>query len=172
MKTNKSLVSMLLLICVLLSACASQTLAPDKPDGTTAQTSPASGTESQVWSQGLPPNGVWQADLTADDFVRMGMMQSAAQSDWTLPYTLTFKDGRFVMDWQVEQGSIGRCEANYQIVGDVLRLTYNSECGGGGVDDIQWRIDDEGLHLHLVATNGKFTEMKAFYEAKPWRKFE
>jgi hypothetical protein len=75
------------------------------------------------------------------------------------------------MDWQVEQGSIGRCEANYQIVGDVLRLSYiNNECGG--VDDIQWRIDDEGLHLRLVATNGKFTEVKAFYEARPWQKFE
>jgi major membrane immunogen (membrane-anchored lipoprotein) len=167
MKTNKSLVSMLLLICVLLSACASQALAQDKPDGTTAQTSPAPGTESQ----GLPPNGVWQADLTADDFVRMGMMRSAAQSDWTVPFTLMFKDGKYVMDWQVEQGEIGRCEANYQIVGDVLRLTYiNSECGGG-VDDIQWRIDDEGLHLHLVATHGQFTEVKAFYEAKPWQKF-
>ena len=168
MKTNKSLVSMLLLICVLLSACASQTLAQDKPDGTSAQTSPAPGTESQ----GLPLNGVWQADLTADDFVRMGMMRSAAQSDWTVPYTLMFKDGKYVMDWQVEQGEIGRCEANYQMVGDVLRLTYiNSDCGGG-VDDIQWRIDDEGLHLHLVATNGKFTEVKAFYEARPWQKFE
>jgi major membrane immunogen (membrane-anchored lipoprotein) len=167
MKTNKSLVSMLLLICVLLSACASQAVAQGKPEGTTAQTSPAPGTKSQ----GLTPNGVWQADLTADDFVRMGMMQSAAQSDWTVPYTLTFKDGRFVMDWRVEQGEIGRCEANYQMVGDVVRLTYNSKCGGG-VDDIQWSIDDEGLHLHLVATHGQFNEVKAFYEAKAWRKFE
>jgi hypothetical protein len=168
MKINKSLVSVLLLISVLLSACASRALAQNQPDGTSAQAGPAPGIESQ----GLPMDGVWQANLTADDFVGMGIIRSAAQSDWILPYTLTFKDGRFVMDWQVEQGSIGRCEANYQIVGDVLRLTYmNSECGGG-VDDIQWRIDDEGLHLHLVATQGKFAEVKAFYEAKPWQKFE
>ena len=67
---------------------------------------------------------------------------------------------------------ISRCEAKYQIVGDVLRLTYiNSKCGGG-VDDIQWRIDDEELYLHLVATVGQFTEVKAFYEAKPWQKVE
>src|SRR4029077_6205396 len=46
-----------------------------------AQPSPASTAHPQVWSAGLPPNGVWQVTLTADDIVRMGVSQSLAR-EW------------------------------------------------------------------------------------------
>jgi hypothetical protein len=47
-----------------------------------------------------------------------------------------------------------------------VRLT-----SGDVVDDIQWRLDEEGLHFHLLATqNDPFTEIKAMFEAKPWQK--
>jgi TRAP-type C4-dicarboxylate transport system substrate-binding protein len=70
---------------------------------TMTKASPATGADTQVWSQGLPPNGVWQAKLTTDDFVRMGLLRSAAQSDWAGVYTLTFKGlaRRARADWQV-----------------------------------------------------------------------
>ena len=141
------------------------------PEGT--QASPEPNTEAQVWSQGLPPNGTWQADLTTDDFVRMGLLRSVAQNEWASLYTLTFKDGKYLMVGQNAQGQSGKCQANYETVGDIVRLTYFSdadECEGE-IDDIQWRIDDDGLHLHLVAIkNAGFTEMKALFEAKPWQK--
>jgi len=53
-----------------------------------------------------------------------------------------------------------------------LRLTNTSdpsECSFGS-EDIRWRIDDEGLHLHLVATASGFVEIKSFFEAKVWQK--
>jgi hypothetical protein len=56
-----------------------------------------------------------------------------------------------------------------------LRLAVSDKQGNPSqeeVDDIQWRIDDQGLmHFHLVANqNGKFIEVKATYEAKPYQK--
>jgi TRAP-type C4-dicarboxylate transport system substrate-binding protein len=137
-----------------------------------AQQTLESSATSVVWSQGLPPNGVWQAELTTDDFVRMGLLRSVAQSEWAGVYTITFKDGKYLMVWQGEQEKSGKCQANYEVVEDVVRLTYFSDANEceGAVEDIQWRIDDEGLHLHLVATNGKLIEAKAFFEAKPWQK--
>jgi hypothetical protein len=59
------------------------------------------------------------------------------------------------------------------VIEDIVRFTYftsTDECQGE-VDDIQWRLDDDGLHLHLVAIkNSRFLEMKAFFEAKSWQK--
>ena len=111
-------------------------------------------------------------DARTDDFVRMGLLRSVAQSDWAGVYTITFKDGKYLMVWQGEQGQSGKCQANYEVVAEIVRLTYFSsgaECPGE-VDDIQWRIDDEGLHLHLVTIrNARFVEGKAFFEAKPWQ---
>jgi hypothetical protein len=42
---------------------------------------------------------------------------------------------------------------------------------GDVVDDVQWRLDEEGLHFHLLATqNDPFTEIRAMLEAKPYQK--
>ena len=163
----------------------------------TAQASPDSNAEAQVWSEGLPPNGVWQVELTTDDFVRMGVMKSVAETEWAGVYTIIFKDGKYVMIWEGLQvlssscdpsclngkyvmiweglqGDFGRCQADYELVEeDIVRLTNTnpSECSFGP-DDIQWRIDDEGLHLHLVPQNSGFVDVEAtaFYEAKVWQK--
>ena len=46
----------------------------------------------------------------------------------------------------------------------------NPDCAGE-VDDIQWRLDDDGLHLHLAAIkDAPLLENKAYIEAKPWQK--
>jgi hypothetical protein len=128
----------------------------------------------EEWSQGLPPNGVWQVELTTDDFVSMGVMKSVAETEWAGVYTITFEDGKYVMIWEGLQGQLGRCQADYELVEeDVVRLknTNPSECSFGP-DDIQWRMDDEGLHLHLVPQKSGLVdvEMTAFYEAKTWQK--
>jgi len=129
--------------------------------------------DAQVWSKGLPPNGVWQAKLTTEDFVRMGELQSVAL-EWAGTYTLTFQDGKFQMLGQDEQGNTGPpCVETYAVVGDFVRFTSVDSVVAcpNEVDDIQWRIDPDGLHLHLVAIqNAKFLEGKAWLEAKPWQK--
>lgn len=126
----------------------------------------------EAWSPGLPPNGVWQARLTIDDLLGMGDLRSVAH-DWAGVHTLTFQDGKFQKYFQGDQVPPGKCQANYAVVDDFVRLTYFSdsdECPGE-VDDIQWRLDADGLHLHVVAIhNAQLVENKAMFEAKAWQK--
>jgi TRAP-type transport system periplasmic protein len=140
-----------------------------------AQPSAMPTAENQTWSTGLPPNGTWQAERTTDDFLRTGMLPSVAETEYAGVYTITFKDGEYVMIWEGLQGQLGRCEAVYELVEeDIVRLTYDPNVCSNPPEDIQWRIDDEGLHLHLVASNGgpPEVEWKPFYEAKPWQPVE
>jgi len=126
----------------------------------------------ESWSDGLPPNGKWTVDLSADDLVRMGDLKSVAQ-DWAGQYTLTLKDGKSLGEYHAANGFYGKCQANYEVVGDIVRFTYytNADECPNEVDDMQWRLDDDGLHLHLVAIkNSQFIENKAYLEAKPWQK--
>ncbi|HZM20975.1 MAG TPA: hypothetical protein VFC02_04475, partial [Anaerolineales bacterium] len=140
-----------------------------------ANASPEPRTEPEVWSTGLPPNGDWQAEITTDDFVGMGVLRSVAETEWAGVYTISFRDGKYLMIWEGLQGQLGKCAANYQLVGDIVRLTYTRDYGcSSPPNDIQWRIDDEGLHLHLLVRNGGFEDAggKAFFEAQPWQKVE
>ena len=132
---------------------------------------PAADDSVQTWSAGLPPNGVWQVELTDEDVVRMGVIQSDV-GDWAGRWTWTFQDGNAHLLGEVEVGDPIPCKATYEVVGDIVRLTYfDSENCYGEIDDIQWRLDDDGLHLHLVAIeNSHYVENKAVYEAKPWQK--
>ena len=138
-----------------------------------AQQNPTPGTDSQAWSPGLPPNGVWQVTLTAEDVMRLGVSK-ANSYDWSGVFTHTFKDGVFYTNWLGTEGSAkgntSSCAGTYEVVEDFVRITLDQDCGGE-VDDIQWRLDDEGLHIHLVAIqNGKQVEVRALLEAKPYQK--
>ena len=127
---------------------------------------------AEAWSPGLPPNGVWQVTLTADDFMRMGILRSVA-TEWAGVSTITFQDGKQIGQWVGEQGQTGECTATYEVVEDFVRITrtpITANCPPE-VDDIQWRLDEDGLHLHLVGIQGaKFLETQANFEAKPWQK--
>jgi hypothetical protein len=129
----------------------------------------------ETWSTGLPPNGVWQVTLTAEEVMQLGV--SKANSDeWSGVYTHTFKDGVFHTNWQGtegdQKGKTSGCAGTYEVVEDFVRITLDQDCGGE-VDDIQWRLDDEGLHFHLVdIQNGPQVEVKALLEAKPYQKSE
>ncbi len=140
-----------------------------------AATSPTPDAETQVWKQGLPPNGTWQVELTTDDFVRMGLLRSVARDEWAGVYTLTYQDGTARFDWQGEQGKTGNCEFTYREVDDFVRFTSLSavDCGHE-VDDMRWRLDADG-NLYLLVNdvqNARLIEAKAMYEAKPWQKIE
>ena len=127
-------------------------------------------TSSEVWSTGLPPNGAWQVELTAEDVLRMGVPQSGV-NDWVGVFTWTFQDGKGQIDYKGPGGDF-TCLANMAFVDDVARLTYYSgdACQNQG-EDIQWRLDPDGLHLHLVAAqNENFINNRAMYEAKSWQK--
>ncbi len=130
---------------------------------------PAAAATSETWSTGLPPNGAWQVDLTADDATRMGVPQSDVKA-WVGAFTWTFQDDKAQLDYKGPGGDFV-CQANMAFVDGVARLTYyNSDACQNEVDDIQWRLDPDGLHLHLVAIqNSNFINNRAMYEAKPWQ---
>lgn len=137
-----------------------------------AQQSPAQAVDSQVWSPGLPPNGTWQVEVTTEDLMRMGELQSVAVGSAGV-YTWTFQDGKAAGHFQSNQGQSGQCTANYAVVEDFVRLTFFDSPDCRSVADIQWRLDADGLHLHLVAIKGApFLENKAYLEAKPWQQVE
>lgn len=130
----------------------------------------------EEWSEGLPPNGTWQVELTVDDLIRMDMLRSNA-IEWAGVHTWTFQDGKATWHQQRDAATSFGCEATFEAVEDFVRITYtrnSGDCGGGHeVDDIQWRLEDDGLHLHLVAiTNAPFDANRAYLEAKPWKKIK
>ena len=130
----------------------------------------ACGTNIETWSEGLLPNGTWTVELSVDDLVDMGVSQSNA-SEWAGVGTFTFQDGKAVYRHQGETDY--ECEATYETVEDFVRITYPNDQGAcsGVVEDLQWRLDEDGLHFQLIAAqNVPFLEDKAAYEAKPWQK--
>jgi hypothetical protein len=123
----------------------------------------------ETWSTGLPPNGVWQVTLTNDEVIKMGVVKSKAP-DWSGVYTFTFQDSVFHWTWEGTEGygkgQTASADGTYAVVDDFVRLT-----SGDVVDDIQWRLDEEGFHFHLLATqNDPFTEIRAMLEARPYQK--
>jgi hypothetical protein len=126
--------------------------------------------ENQTWSTGMLPNGVWQAEITPDDlFAVGGILKSVARNNAGV-HTFTFQDGKFARSLKGENTGYG--EGTYTLVGDVVRLAFTSAYGNE-VDDIQWRLDEQGLHLHLVNNeNAPFADIKANLEAKPYQKVE
>jgi len=122
----------------------------------------------EAWSQGLLPNGVWQAELSVEDLVAVGGVMESSVRENAGVHTFTFQDGNFT--WTLQGDSSGSCEGTYSLVGDINRLTLTGGCAPE-VDDIQWRLDDEGLHLHLVAIeNAPFEVIRASLEARPYQK--
>ena len=124
---------------------------------------------TQTWSTGLPPNGVWQVTLTNDDVLKMGVLKSKVP-DWSGVYTFSFRDGVFHWTWKgtegYAKGQTASADGSYRVVENFVRLA-----SGDVVDDIQWRLDDEGLHFHLLATqNDPFYEIKAMLETSPYQK--
>ncbi len=134
---------------------------------TAAQASVALDADTEVWSAGLPPDGIWQVELTAEDLEGMGLVSSNA-ADWAGVQTWTFQDGKGL--WQLQGTGSLYCKNTYEAVEDVVRFSYTTDCTSQ-VHDVQWRLDNDGLHLHLVATkNAPEVQFKASFEAKPWQK--
>jgi len=152
------------------AACAPVATAPSPAPSPAPSAAPSA--DTQVWSAGLPPNGTWQVELSTEDFERMGLLHSWAVSSAGV-YTWTFQDGEAIGSAHLAQGQSGQCEATYAAVEDFVRFTFgsNTDCAGE-VDDIQWRLEDDGLHLHLVAikNGGPLFENSTHFEAKPWQK--
>jgi TRAP-type C4-dicarboxylate transport system substrate-binding protein len=130
----------------------------------------ACGAITGTWSEGLLPNGTWTVELSIEDLVGMGVSQTDA-AGWAGVGTFTFQDGKAVYRHQGETDY--ECEATYETVEDFVRITYPNDQGAcsGVVEDLQWRLDEDGLHFQLIAAqNVPFLEDKAAYEAKPWQK--
>jgi TRAP-type C4-dicarboxylate transport system substrate-binding protein/beta-lactamase regulating signal transducer with metallopeptidase domain len=136
----------------------------------TSQESSAPSSDTEGWSEGLPSNGVWQAELTQADLIAAGLPKEKT-SELIGMAALTFQDDKFTAQYQINGNHPGSCEGNYALVEDVVRMTYSGLCTGD--IDVQWRLEDDGLRLHLVdVKGGAFEDNKAYFEAKPWQKIE
>jgi TRAP-type C4-dicarboxylate transport system substrate-binding protein len=130
---------------------------------------------AEVWSPGLPPNGVWRVELSVDDLVQMGLTASMAEKEWAGVYTWTYQGGKGEFYFKSSyDGYEINCQADLAVVDDFVRATYTSgsDCDNE-IDDFQWRLEADGLHLHMIAIqNAPFLQNKAYYEAKPWQAFK
>jgi hypothetical protein len=125
----------------------------------------------------LPTNGVWQVEVTTEELVQLALRRSVAL-EWAGVIKLTLQDGKGIYDWcSNTETYVLSCQLDYVVVRDIIRFTYSTysasvhpeECRV--IEDLQWRLDDDGLHFHLVAAeNVPFVEDKAGWEAKPWQK--
>jgi TRAP-type transport system periplasmic protein len=143
-----------------------------------AQSSAIPASENEVWSKGVPPNGKWTVNLTMNDVIAKGVRPSEADG-WAGLFFFEFQDGKGLFRAEYLSGFIAECPFTYEAVEDFFRNTYvdlgrpNYECGPQ-VDDLQWRLDEEGqLYLHVIDIKAvPFLETKADFEAKPWQKVE
>jgi TRAP-type C4-dicarboxylate transport system substrate-binding protein len=132
---------------------------------------PETATETEVWSEGLPPNGTWQTEVSVEDFLAAGVMRPRAR-DWAGVWTFALQDGQGLYAWDEEDGESGSCEITYRVVEDVVRFVFPSGDCGPSVTDLKWQLEEDGLRFHLVTTNGSYLEVKTMYETRPWRKID
>ena len=130
---------------------------------------PPTPSASASGSDSLPPDGSWQVELTADDLIAAGW-----PADVTAPgtYTWTFASSRARIDLAEDTGNSFYCEADMEPLDGGFRLRYDDGLCGGEVDDIGWDLDDDGLHLVLIATDAPVDQQKAYLETKPWQAVE
>ncbi len=113
---------------------------------------PTTGTTTEIITpaEGLPPNGVWQVELTVEDFARMNVSRTRAEKWGTGVYTWTFKDGKAQLDWKghatTPPYNSYSCQADATVAGDVVRLTYKSGVCEG-IEEVQWSLDESGTPL-------------------------
>ena len=154
-----------------MSAPGAQACESDIAQSNTVPTS-----ENEIWSTGVPPNGKWTVNLTMEDVIAKGVRPSEANG-WSGLFFFEFQDGQGLFRGEYLSDFIVQCPFTYEAVEDFFRITYvdlgqpNYECGPE-VDDLQWRLDEEGqLYLHVIDIKAvPFLETKAIYEAKPWQK--
>ncbi|MDX1436403.1 MAG: hypothetical protein R3335_06315, partial [Anaerolineales bacterium] len=127
---------------------------------------------SEEWSSGLPPDGVYQVELTAEDFAGAGVLQSNAE-EWAGLYTLTLDGGESSELWEGGDGQSGICRATYAVVDDFVRFTYITspeECTGRPADNLHWRLNEDGLRFRFVEGQpDPGAEVRALYETYPWK---
>ena len=135
----------------------------------------ASNDAEPVWSEGLPPNGTWTVDLSADDLVAMGVLRSKAETDWAGTYSFTF-DGDTGEHHGSGPGWTAFCPFTMEVIDGLVHLIYLKNVKHSCIDEvdvIQWRLEPDGLHFKLVRNdNGPEAEVRAMFEAKPWQQVE
>ena len=150
----------------ILAGCAGAGPTTQSPNPSVAADGNTSPTTPGGASVGSPPEGSWQVVLTAHDLVASGW-----PADVTAPgtYTWTFGSDRARIDLDEAAGASYFCEAEMAPSDSGFRLTYDDGLCGGEVEDIEWTLKEDGLHLTLVETNAPLDQQKAYLETKPWQ---
>ena len=168
------------LLVLSLAGCAgvgsvaqTQASSPDAPAPSPASEPTISASRSPATpppaSDGLPPDGTWQVEVTEDDFVAAGW-----PADINPPgtYTWTFADGRATIELSADDGGSAFCEADMSPLDGHVRFDYDP--AGGDCGDLEeivaWELADDGLHLFLISTGSPYVDsQRAQLETKPWQ---
>ena len=104
----------------------------------------------------------------------MGVLESNAK-DYAGQQTYEFQDGEGIFRRRVNNVDVEVCPFTYKAVENFVRFSFHDTGLGhydcvNDHDNVQWRLDTDGLHFHLVETTASKVEITAIYEAKPWQK--
>ena len=181
MFTNRLFTLLIVATSMLITACAPagapMLISPTATSAHTVAVPPVlePTTNAGVSLEGLLPNGVWQATLTPEEFVQRGVSRYVAEEEWAGVYTWTFQDGQAQLDFvgPIKTGTF-TCLAEYAVAGDAVRFTFTTSVPAGTcdgvVEEVQWQLEEDGLHFHLVASSGApLAAIQTTYEAKPFQ---
>jgi hypothetical protein len=117
----------------------------------------------------LPPDGVYRALLSPNDFIRAGFDASVARDNSGL-FTLTLRSGR--VSWQTK-GDPTVCAGRYFLSRGTVRFVMDnpSPCGsgpGGWIFSARWRSEDGGIRLTNVQGSEPPFEQVAW--ARLWKR--
>lgn len=128
---------------------------------------PAASAPSTAPSQtSLLPDGIWEVELTPDEFIAAGAPASEPHGG---VFRWTFNETRARIYVEDDRDGTFECDADASPAAEGVRLEYRDGPCGGEVDIIQWAVEADGLHLSLVETNAPFAVNQAYLEAKPWQ---
>jgi TRAP-type C4-dicarboxylate transport system substrate-binding protein len=143
---------------------------------TPAPFDPFADRSGERWAKGLPPDGVWRATQTVEQFLAAGVSQDSAEG-WAAITTFTFDGGRGRFDFDGASDDDFTCLTTYEVVQDFVRLIYtkdpaapSGECPGT-VEDWRWRLEGKKLIFDLLDSHDSpFVEDSVAYEVEPYRR--
>jgi TRAP-type C4-dicarboxylate transport system substrate-binding protein len=143
---------------------------------TPAAFDPFADRSDERWSEGLPPDGVWRATQTVEQFLAAGVSRDSAEG-WAAITTFTFDGGRGRFDFKGADGFAFTCRTTYEVVQDFVRLTYTKDPAAPSddcvntVEDWRWRLEGNKLIFDLLDSHDSpFVEDSVAYEVEPYRR--
>lgn len=102
------------------------------------------------------PNGIYSADITADDLIAKGASPDFAEGNQGA-WAWSFQDGSFLI--MHEGNGLEACAGTYESVdGTLVRMTTTVEAGCTYEGDVQWAQEPGGIRFQALPADGASDE--------------